>query len=39
MNSKTIKKDITFPPWLIRDPNYIYTTNNKSYLIIDGLKQ
>ncbi len=34
MNPKILKKDISFPPWLLRDPNYIYTTNDKSYLVI-----
>ena len=32
------KDDIKFPKWLIKDPNYIYTTNNKFFLIIPGLK-
>ena len=32
---KPLRKDhITQPFWLIKDPNYIYTTNGKSYLIL-----
>ena len=31
---KKLKQDIQFPPWLLKDPNYIYTTNGKQYITI-----
>ena len=28
------KKDITYPFWLMKDPNYIVNTINKKYLTV-----
>ena len=40
LHNGKIPNNLKMPFWLLRDPNYIYTTNHKKHLVVvTGLKK